>query len=340
MGQTLCCLRPRGRATNKIDPPAFPENIDWSSVISDVTEKNQDVSFGGISRAGTLIDGSSSTSLATGRTVMPYLLSKAQLAFYEEMGYLIIKDGISDAEINDLRAWVQEVHDLPRTMDCLYIPYEELNASGDRVLCRTENFANTHTDFGSLLRGPKLLGIMKQLTGSQMLLFKEKINYKLSGSGGFKPHVDRTGYGIFKRLQHLAVLIAADDATSLNGCLEVVNGSHKMAVPIGSDNCIVPQWIESHEWVSVEMKAGEMLIFGSSLAHRSGPNKSTKDREAVYATYNSESEGDLHDAYYERRAKLWPATHKRIEGVDYSSGAQNYAYGTPMRTIEKTHGGN
>lgn len=78
-----------------------------------------------------------------------------------------------------------------------------------------------------------------------------------------------------------------------------------------------------------------MMVFGSSLAHRSGPNASSKDRRAVYATYNSKSEGDLHDAYYERRAKFYPATHKRKQGVDYSNGAQNYAYGTPMRSIEK-----
>ncbi len=81
---------------------------------------------------------------------------------------------------------------------------------------------------------------------------------------------------------------------------------------------------------------GHLMIFGSSLAHRSGPNSSTEDRRAVYATYNTKSEGDLHDAYYEKRTKLYPATHKRLPGVDYSSGVQNYAYGTPMRSIEKT----
>lgn len=77
------------------------------------------------------------------------------------------------------------------------------------------------------------------------------------------------------------------------------------------------------------------MIFGSSLAHRSGANLSTEDRRAVYATYNPKSEGDLHDAYYEKRAKMYPATHKRLLGVDYSSGAKNYAYGTPMRSIER-----
>ncbi|KAH9210498.1 hypothetical protein DL95DRAFT_307866 [Leptodontidium sp. 2 PMI_412] len=269
----------------------------------------------------------------------PYDLSESQLAFFEERGYLIIKDCVSFAETRELQTWVQEVHDLPRTVDCPYIPYEEVNASGDRVLCRTENFANTHSEFGALLRGPKLLGILEQLNGDEMLLFKEKINFKFAGSGGFQPHIDRTGYGDFKKLQHLAILIAADNATSLNGCLEVVEGSHKMAVPIGTDNCITPDWVASQNWIPVEMKAGEMMIFGSSLAHRSGPNASSKDRRAVYATYNSKSEGDLHDAYYEKRAKLYPATHKRKEGVDYSSGAQNYAYGTPMRSIEKPKGG-
>ncbi len=51
------------------------------------------------------------------------------------------------------------------------------------MLCRTENYANSHDGFNSLLRGQKLLGLLKQLSGEDMLLFKEKINYKLAGSG-------------------------------------------------------------------------------------------------------------------------------------------------------------
>ena len=43
--------------------------------------------------------------------------------------------------------------------------------------------------------------------------------------------------------------------------------------------------------------SGELLIFGSYLAHRSGANNSNSDRKAIYATYNCKSEGDLHDAY-------------------------------------------
>ncbi len=58
-----------------------------------------------------------------------------------------------------------------------------MNARGERVLCRTENYADSHKGFSELLRGPKLLGLLEELSAEPMLLFKEKINYKLAGSG-------------------------------------------------------------------------------------------------------------------------------------------------------------
>jgi hypothetical protein len=52
--------------------------------------------------------------------------------------------------------------------------YEEINAAGQRVFCRTENYANYHPNFNGLLRGSKMLGILGQLAGEDMLLFKAK----------------------------------------------------------------------------------------------------------------------------------------------------------------------
>jgi hypothetical protein len=57
-----------------------------------------------------------------------------------------------------------------------------VNVYGQRVLCRTENFANSH-GFGSFLRGQRVLSVLEQLATEEMILFKEKINYKLAGSG-------------------------------------------------------------------------------------------------------------------------------------------------------------
>ena len=262
------------------------------------------------------------------------MLSQDQLTFFQEKGYLILRDIMSRDEVADLQKWSQEVHDLPRARDATYMPYEEVQKDGKRVLCRTENFANVHKGFDGLLRGQYLINILSQVAQEPMVLFKEKINYKLAGSGGFDPHIDATAYTHIKDVKHLTILLAVDATNMSNGGLEVVEGSHAMNVPINpQDNCIEPTWVKSQTWIPVELTPGELLIFGSYLAHRSGTNESHKDRKAIYATYNCTSEGDLHDKYYEDRAVVWPATHMRAEGEKYETGRLRYGFGSPMLTV-------
>ncbi|QKX63780.1 uncharacterized protein TRUGW13939_10951 [Talaromyces rugulosus] len=262
-----------------------------------------------------------------------YPLTASQIQFFEDRGYLLIRNFLSTSEAVHLQQWAQEVHDLPRTEDAPWMPYEEVNADGKKVLCRTENFANTHAGFNAFLRGSRTASVLEQLAGEKMLLFKEKINYKLAGSGGFDPHIDANAYTHVKNIKHLTILAAVDEMNSENGGLDVVEGSHREHVPLGSDRCIGPSWVESHTWVPCNLSPGDILLFGSYLAHRSGPNRSSKDRKAIYATYNSASEGELHDKYYQDRRELWPATHLRKEGVSYEEGRERYAYGSPMLTI-------
>lgn len=226
---------------------------------------------------------------------------------------------------------------LPQIHAQIHLPApesQEVNSAGARVLCRTENFASHHTGFNALLRGPSILGILNRLAGEPMLLFKEKINYKFSGSGGFAPHIDSTAYTHIRKIKHLTILLAVDAATMQNGGLEVVSGSHKMDVPISrKDNCIKSEWVKAATWTPCELQAGELLAFDSHLAHRSGANKSSQDRRAVYATYNCKAEGDLREEYYRHRAKEWPATHMRKDGEAYATGALRYGFGSPMLSV-------
>ena len=106
--------------------------------------------------------------------MMEYTITFQQQQFFDEKGYLILRDVLTKEAAHDLQTWAQEVHDLPRTDDTPWMPYEEINAAGQRVLCRTENYANYHPNFNNLLRGEKMLGILGQLAGEDMLLFKEK----------------------------------------------------------------------------------------------------------------------------------------------------------------------
>jgi hypothetical protein len=43
---------------------------------------------------------------------------------------------------------------------------------------------------------------------------------------------------------------------SANGGLEVVDGSHRMDIPLGSDRCIEPTWVKTNPWTPAELEAG------------------------------------------------------------------------------------
>lgn len=59
-------------------------------------------------------------------------------------------------------------------------------------------------------------------------------------------------------IKHLTILAAVDEMNSANGGLEVVNGSHRMEVPLGSDRCIEPSWVNSQSWVSCDLQPGKI----------------------------------------------------------------------------------
>jgi hypothetical protein len=63
-----------------------------------------------------------------------------------------------------------------------WLHYEEVDANGHRTLTTTENFADHHAGFDGLFRGTAMLEFLRQLLGEEMILFKEKINYKVRAS--------------------------------------------------------------------------------------------------------------------------------------------------------------
>ena len=143
-----------------------------------------------------------------------------------------------------------------------------------------------------------------------MLLFKDKINYKLPHGNGFEAHTDAPAYDYIGRIEHVTANIAVDAATAANGFLEVVPRSHKMEVEFAHAGRISDAWETAHEWVSVPMEPGDILIFGSHFAHRSGANSTADRRASLYATFHGCSDGDdLREKYYAHRRVAFPPDH-------------------------------
>ncbi len=264
-------------------------------------------------------------------------LDQSTLDHFYTQGFIILRAAehrlVNSAE---LQTWTHEVRDLPREKG-KWMPYDEITPDGERQLMRTENFADYHPGFSSLLNGDALRGILFQVTGDEMLLFKDKINYKLPRGNGFAAHLDAPAYDHIGEIEHTTANLAVDPATIANGCVEVVPGSHRMNVELAEGGRISEAWENSHEWMPVELESGDLLIFGSHLAHRSASNKTSKARSSVYATYHMRSDGeDLKERYYIDRREAFPPDHERIPGKDYGAGVKRYAFAAPFTRIAES----
>jgi hypothetical protein len=227
-------------------------------------------------------------------------LTTDDINFFAKNGWLLTEP-LSLADVQHVQDWVTEIHDWPmKTDDSSWLHYQEMTIHGPR-LCRTENFTPFHKKMFGLLRQGALLDIASQLLDEQAVLYKEKINYKLAGGAGYSPHQDAPAYPFIDN--HISCMVAVDDATTENGCLEVVSQCHQEVLTMDSKGCIDSALVAAFTWEPVELRAGQVLWFHSRTPHRSGPNNSTRDRRALYPTYNALREGDLRAAYYEQKLR-------------------------------------
>src|SRR5262249_6417859 len=123
--------------------------------------------------------------------------------------------------------WTDEVQRWPEVPGT-YMVYGEpsLTEPGRRLINRIENFYPYHAGFKALFDGAALAGRVSELLGEPAVLFKDKINFKMAGGDGFKAHQDQqAGWSVYASL-FVTALVAIDETTVENGCLELAAGHH------------------------------------------------------------------------------------------------------------------
>ena len=224
------------------------------------------------------------------------LVDDAMVEHYERTGWLLTET-LDAAGLAELRRWVDDIATWPDDGDG-WLHHRE-QTDGGPALCRSENLIPFHAGLRDLLTTGPLVAVASALLGEPAVLYKEKVNYKLPGGAGYAPHQDAPAYRFVET--HVSCMVAIDDATVDNGCLEVAEGHHHEVLPVDGVGCIRADVVDSFEWRPVEVRAGQTLWFHSRTPHRSGPNSSPRPRRALYPTYNALAEGDLRDAYYRQK---------------------------------------
>ena len=197
------------------------------------------------------------------------------IGHFQEHGWVLTQD-LCDEDIAEIGIWVDEIA-ATFGQDGPVLHHREMTDYGPK-LARSENFVPIHAQLRNLLTG-RLAATASRLLGEQAVLYKEKINYKLVGGAGFSPHQDAPAYPFID--SHVSCMVAVDDATRENGCLEVVSGQHYRLLDSDERGCVQQSIVDAMEWQYVPLSAGQTLWFHSLTPHRSGPNLSTRDRRAV-----------------------------------------------------------
>ena len=263
-------------------------------------------------------------------SLFDHVLSEAELATWHREHRLLLKGACGGERLKAIQAWTDELSSWPETPGKWMAYFEGHMDSDAKMLCRLENFVPYHEGYKQLIKAPKLLALLSDLMGEQAVLFKEKINFKLPGGAGFAPHQDAPAFASFGHRYHITMMIAVDDATLENGCLEFSNPSEVGDIlSPAPDGTIDPEVVERMPCTPLELSAGDVVFFDSYIPHRSPANTSAQARRATYVTYNRLAEGEVRDAYFAAKRRAFPPECERIEGVSYAGSTFNL--GNPIR---------
>jgi hypothetical protein len=238
-----------------------------------------------------------------------------QIESFERDGFLVLEQAFNADEMARIDAWTRELATLPEVSGRHWVFHEKsLKGDGADLIGRIENIAPFHAGFAELsavLKAP-----VAQLLGEPAQLFKEKINFKMAGGDGFKPHQDsQAGWDAYADF-FISALVSIDEATEENGCLKMCAGHHQQGLfkswePISDDD------MADMEFVPCPTKPGDVVLFDCFAPHASEPNMTDATRRIFYATYNRASAGDHMTRYYADKHKNFPPDIDRDPAKEY-----------------------
>eukprot|EP00037_Helgoeca_nana_P011377 m.102251 g.102251 ORF g.102251 m.102251 type:complete len:439 (+) comp20796_c0_seq1:89-1405(+) len=239
----------------------------------------------------------------------------------QQRGWAVIRNALPKGL--PIREWADDVFALGmlssgRGLDDVWHHYENVAGPRKTVLTRSENFASNHAGMKGLLMAADspVAAVVGDTYGKPVTLYKEKINYKQSGGGGYVAHQDAPAYRELK--QHVTCLCPIDPMDEENGCLEFASGEWDRLLETTDDGVIAPSVADNLTWTAAPLDVGDVVVFSSYVPHRSLPNLSNRPRRALYLTFNATEDGEFRTAYYENKAKSM--AHDRLSIINHFDG--------------------
>lgn len=243
----------------------------------------------------------------------------------KEHGYVLLKDFFSDEEANIIIDFKKQLETLPEEKGKWMIYYEK--RSEGEYKSRIENFTYYQKNIEKFIKN-KIKPLLDVVCQDNMVLFKDKMNWKLPKGDGFKAHQDQPAWSDFDIERFYSVALFTCPSVKENGCLQFVTNKKNIGI-LSEKGCISSELESQFEWEYMETYPKDLLIFDSYIPHRSDRNNSDNSRSILYFTFNRLSDGIHYKEYNDKKRTYFPPPNER-DGKEVNAENNKYNLGNPL----------
>ena len=256
-------------------------------------------------------------SLQLTSTVLPYHLSEEQIRFFDENGYLVLRNWIPQDLLRRLQdaaqVWIEMgLH--AREDDPNYNDYRFAQRSSGRVMFRVDYLHNKGQSLSlELLGSPQMLGVAESLCGPNFVPTYESMVFKQENDGAAVHwHQDAAHprrYRIFNFDLYL------DHSRADGGALHVIPKTQFQRQDICA---LTEQWgWNPPGMITVEMEPGDVLLHDVMVVHGSEEVEGKALRRTIYYEFRAAEEimvdGPWDRMWIDRRMRLIPLALRRYQ---------------------------
>jgi ectoine hydroxylase-related dioxygenase (phytanoyl-CoA dioxygenase family) len=222
-----------------------------------------------------------------------YRLTRQQLDFFEQNGYLPNVRLLDEEQMDALRRELAEVMDPRHPGHGLFHEFHSNESTDpDSVVFHALGAWRITPGLHDILWNPAFLMAASQLFGDHAVRFwHDQLFCKPPFNGGVVAwHQDYSYWTRTGPIQHLTCWVGLDDATVENGCLHYIPGSHRWGLlekPVlagemdGLKAFLSEEQKNAFKPVAAELKAGEAVFHHPLMVHGSFKNDSDRPRRGL-----------------------------------------------------------
>ena len=220
------------------------------------------------------------------------MLSRDQIDFYNENGYLMVENAVTPEQLKALQETTYRLIDASRPVTETNEVYDldEGHSPANPRLTRIKLPHKQDPLYWDVLKNSAITEVMTELLGPDTLIQTSKLNTKAPGGGqavewhqdwAFYPHTNDS---------MLAFGLMLEDVDESNGPLKVIPGSHRGPVLAHANadgvfcGAVDPSDPDFHldKAVTLTGKAGSMTVHHARTLHGSAPNTSDRNRLILF----------------------------------------------------------